>query len=105
MCSLKIFRYQADHVYALSTVYFMCAVIGVFMISNLLVRFAPDCVKRTRPWRMFTSVSRYLSYHGFRSRALRYWSPTLGVVILGAVGAIFFFGRFIWSCGVHEEAN
>ncbi|KAJ6083836.1 hypothetical protein N7467_007971 [Penicillium canescens] len=83
--------YQADHVYALNTVYFMCAVIGVFMISNLLVRFAPDCVKRTRPWRMFTSVSRYLSYRGLRSRTLRYLSPALGVVILGAVGAIFFF--------------
>ncbi|KAJ5295138.1 hypothetical protein N7508_009959 [Penicillium antarcticum] len=83
--------YEADHVYALNTVYFMCAVIGVFMVSNLLVRFAPDCVKRTRPWRMFTSVSRYLSYRGFRARALRYWSPALGVVILGALGAIFFF--------------
>ncbi|KAF9250963.1 hypothetical protein DTO027I6_4482 [Penicillium roqueforti] len=83
--------YQADHVYALNTVYFMCAVIGVFAISNLLVRFAPDRVKRTRPWRMFTSASRYLSYRGYRLPALRYWSPALGVVILGAVGAVFFF--------------
>lgn len=85
-------RYQADHVYALSTVYFMCAVIGAFAISNLLVRFAPDRVKRTRPWRMFTAASRYLSYRGYRLPALRYWSPALGVVILGAVGAVFFFG-------------
>ncbi|KAJ5373744.1 hypothetical protein N7517_005750 [Penicillium concentricum] len=83
--------YQADHVYALNTIYFMCAVIGVFTISNLLVRLAPDRVKRTRPWRMFTSVSRYLSYRGYRLPALRYWSPALGVVILGTVGAVFFF--------------
>jgi hypothetical protein len=85
-------RYEADHVYALNTVYFMCAVIGVFAISNLLVRVIPDRVKRTRPWRKFTSVSRYLSYHGYRWPALRYWSPALGVVILGVVGAVFFFG-------------
>ena len=86
-------RYQADHVYALNTVYFMCAVIGVFAISNLLVRFAPDRVKRTRLWRMFTSTSRYLSYRGYRLPALGYWSPALGVGILGAIGAVFFFGR------------
>ncbi|KXG53885.1 Riboflavin synthase-like beta-barrel [Penicillium griseofulvum] len=84
--------YQADHVYALNTVYFMCVVIGVFAISNLLVRLAPDRVKRTRLWRMFTSASRYLSYRGYRLSALQYWSPALGVVILGAIGTIFFFG-------------
>ncbi|KAJ5503145.1 hypothetical protein N7463_006019 [Penicillium fimorum] len=83
--------YQADHVYALNTIYFICAVIGVFTISNLLVRLTPDRVKRTRPWRMFTSVSRYLSYRGYRLPALQYWSPALGVVILGALGAVFFF--------------
>ncbi|KAJ9492824.1 hypothetical protein VN97_g465 [Penicillium thymicola] len=83
--------YQADHVYALNTVYFMCAVIGVFAISNLLVRFAPDRVKRTRPWRIFTSASRYLSYRGYQLPALGYWSPALGVGILGAIGAVFFF--------------
>ncbi|OQE39342.1 hypothetical protein PENCOP_c007G02766 [Penicillium coprophilum] len=83
--------YQADHVYALSTVYFMCAVIGVFTISNLLMRLTPIRVKRTRPWRWFTSISRYLSYRGYRVPALRHWSPALGVMILGAVGAVFFF--------------
>ncbi|KAJ5788049.1 hypothetical protein N7457_003039 [Penicillium paradoxum] len=83
--------YEADHVYALNTVCLMCAVIGVFTISNLLVRFAPDRVKRSRSWRMFTSVSRYLSYRGYRSSALQYWTPALGVLVLGVVGAVFFF--------------
>jgi ferric-chelate reductase len=99
-------RYQADHVYALNTIYFMCAVIGIFTISNLLVRLAPDRVKRTRPWRMFTSVSRYFSYRGYRSPALRYWSPALGVVILGVLGAAFFFGGFnhkIWNYGLAAD--
>ncbi|KAJ5175339.1 Riboflavin synthase-like beta-barrel [Penicillium canariense] len=84
--------YQADHVYALNTVYFCCAVIAVFVISHLLVQVCPDWVKRTRVWRATTSVSRYMSYRGYRFSVLKYWSPSLGVITLGIVGAIFFFG-------------
>ncbi|CAG8225931.1 unnamed protein product [Penicillium olsonii] len=103
--------YEADHVYALNTVYFLCAVIGVFTIANVLVRISPDAVKRTPPWRMFTSVSRYFSYRGHRLPALRYWSPALGVVILGLVGAAFFFGMvlgpqpYYWPTDASYGAN
>ncbi|KAJ5579997.1 Riboflavin synthase-like beta-barrel [Penicillium hispanicum] len=82
--------YQADHVYALNTVYFLCAVIGVFAVSNFLVKFAPDWLKRTRVWRATTSLSRYLAYRGYRFPVLRYWSPSLGVIVLGLAGAVFF---------------
>lgn len=87
-------RYEADHVYALNTVYFLCAVIGVFTISNILVRFAPEWLKRTRIWRTTTSASRYLAYRGYRLPALRYWSPSLGVILLGLAGAVFFLGMW-----------
>ncbi|OQD73654.1 hypothetical protein PENDEC_c014G00394 [Penicillium decumbens] len=83
--------YQADNVYALNTVYFLCAVIGVFTISNLLARFSPDWVKRTRVWRATTSVSRYMAYRGYQFPVVRYWSPSLGVIVLGLVGAVFLF--------------
>ncbi|KAJ5201776.1 uncharacterized protein N7498_006439 [Penicillium cinerascens] len=83
--------YQADHVYALNTIYFLCAVIGVFTVSNLLVRFSPDWVKRTRVWRASTSASRYMAYRGYRFPVVHYWSPPLGVIVLGLVGAVFFF--------------
>ncbi|KAF3386518.1 Ferric/cupric reductase transmembrane component 7 [Penicillium rolfsii] len=84
--------YQADHVYALNTVYFCCAVIAIFAISNILVRFCPDRLKRTQVWRAMTSVSRYMAYRGwFRFPMLRFWSPSLGVTMLGVVGAIFLF--------------
>ncbi|KAJ5096141.1 hypothetical protein NUU61_005497 [Penicillium alfredii] len=83
--------YEADHVYGLNTVYFMCAVIGVFAISHFLVLFAPDCVKRTWIWRTTTSASRYLAYRGYRFPMLQYWSPSLGVLALGLVGAVFCF--------------
>ncbi|KAJ5397756.1 Riboflavin synthase-like beta-barrel [Penicillium cosmopolitanum] len=82
--------YQADHVYALNTVYLMCAVIAVFAISNLLMRYAPEWVKRTRVWRATTSTSRYMAYRGYRFPVLRYWSPCLGVILLGLAGAVFF---------------
>ncbi|KAJ5935557.1 Riboflavin synthase-like beta-barrel [Penicillium verhagenii] len=84
--------YQADHVYALATVYFCCAVIGLFTLSNFLVRYSPDWVKRTRVWRATTSVSRYLSYRGYGLPKMRYWTPSLGVLLLGLVGMGFFLG-------------
>jgi ferric-chelate reductase len=100
-----MFRYQADNVYALNTVYFLCAVIGVFTVSNLLVRFSPDLVKRTRVWRATTSVSRYMAYRGYRFPVVRYWSPSLGVIVLGLVGAVFFFGTAGLQMGWHQKAN
>jgi ferric-chelate reductase len=54
----------------------------------------PDWLKRTRVWRAMTSVSRYMSYRGYRFPMLKYWSPSLGVTMLGIVGAIFFFGMY-----------
>ncbi|KAJ5389484.1 Riboflavin synthase-like beta-barrel, partial [Penicillium cataractarum] len=83
--------YQADHVYALNTVYFCCAVIALFAISNIFVKICPDRLKRTRLWRTTTSISRYMSYRGYGFPMLKYWSPPLGVVLLGVVGTVFFF--------------
>lgn len=87
------YRYEADHVYALATVYFCCAVIGLFTISNFLVRYSPEWLKRTRVWRGVTSISRYFSYRGYVIPKLRYWSPALGVLLLGVAGLGFFLGR------------
>ncbi|KAJ5090564.1 hypothetical protein N7532_009248 [Penicillium argentinense] len=83
--------YEADHVYALNTVYLCCAIIAVFAISNFIVHYAPDRIKRTRIYRLTTSASRYMAYRGYRIPVFRYWSPSLGVVALGLVGVVFFF--------------
>lgn len=83
--------------YALNTVYFLCAVIGLFTISNLLVKFSPQWLKRTKAWRLGTSLSRYMAYRGYRFPALRYCSPSLGVITLLVLGTVFFFGMN-WSC-------
>lgn len=80
-------RYEADHVYALGTVYFMCAVIGVFAVGHFL---------QLRLWFPRTPVSsktqavlRSLSYRGFHFPALSWFSSSLGVVMVIIVGILF----------------
>jgi ferric-chelate reductase len=73
----------------------MCAIIGVFAIAHFLSRRAPLPVKRSAVWRKTTAAMRYLSYQGYQVPSLRYWSPSLGVILLGLVGFIFFFGGCI----------
>lgn len=82
--------------YSLNTVYFFCATIGVFAIVNFAIKYAPAQVKRTVVWRKATAGLRYLAYKGYQLPALRYWSPSLGVLLLGLVGTVFFFGES-WS--------
>ncbi|KAJ5273511.1 hypothetical protein N7478_008636 [Penicillium angulare] len=99
--------YQGDHVYALGTVYFCCAMIGLFVLSNILVRYSPDWLKRTPVWRGIASMSRYLSYRGYSIPKLRYWSPSLGVLLLGMAGTGFFLGMtlgpqpYYWPTDAH----
>ena len=88
-------RYNADHVYSLNTVYFFCATIGVFAIVNFAFKYAPVQLKKTAIWRKTTAGLRYLAYRGFQLPALRYWSPSLGVLLLLIVGTVFFFGSFL----------
>ncbi|KAF1991112.1 hypothetical protein K402DRAFT_171576 [Aulographum hederae CBS 113979] len=81
------FWYEADHVYALNTVYFCTATIGLFMIANALSKLRIS----SKPWTTTVAVFRYASYKSYRIRTLRWWSPVLGAMLLGLVGTIFFF--------------
>ncbi|KAE8385766.1 ferric reductase like transmembrane component-domain-containing protein [Aspergillus alliaceus] len=83
--------YEADHVYSLSTIYFLCATVGLFTIVHFLSKNAPVRMKRSGIWQKATAVGRYLAYKGYKLPAMRYFSPSLGVIILGAIGTIFFF--------------
>jgi hypothetical protein len=75
----------------------MCATIGVFAIAHFLSRRAPLPVKRSAIWRKTTAALRYLSYQGYQIPSLRYWSPSLGVCLLGLVGFVFFFGLSLFQ--------
>ncbi|UKZ82896.1 hypothetical protein TrVFT333_010696 [Trichoderma virens FT-333] len=64
------FWFIADRVFALSTIAFLMSVLGIFKV---------------------TALTRYLSYRGFHVQALRWESAPLGLLLLAAVGTIFFF--------------
>lgn len=87
------FRYEADRRYALPTVAFFLTVIALFAIPFLP---APFFAPTRRP--LFVkarSVARFLSYRQYRLNAIDWNSAPLGVLLLGASGALYFFGMVL----------
>ncbi|OJI84633.1 hypothetical protein ASPTUDRAFT_40641 [Aspergillus tubingensis CBS 134.48] len=87
------FWYIADYVYALPTIaFFMCS-IGIFIIGYFLSSMLGYRRKFRSPqiWQRLIAVIRYLSYRGFHIQALGWNSAPLGVLLLGATGAVYFF--------------
>ncbi|OJJ95902.1 hypothetical protein ASPACDRAFT_1875446 [Aspergillus aculeatus ATCC 16872] len=80
--------YQADHVYALNTIYFLCATVGVFMILRMMAKYSPLFLRRTAVWKRATTTGRYLAYKSLPLPVISF--PATGVFILIAVGAFFF---------------
>ncbi|PYI31069.1 hypothetical protein BP00DRAFT_436331 [Aspergillus indologenus CBS 114.80] len=80
--------YQADHVYALNTIYFLCATVGVFVLLRMMTKFSPLFLRRTAIWRRATATGRYLAYKSFPSPVINF--PATGVFILIVIGAVFF---------------
>ncbi|KAH6679077.1 ferric reductase [Halenospora varia] len=88
--------YQADHVYGHATIYFMCAIIGVFMVANysgriLAILKKDNPSKGNKSRQRVVGVVRYLSNKTFRVQALGWYSPSMGVILLGLAGVIYFF--------------
>jgi hypothetical protein len=90
--------YQADHVYGHATVYFMCAVIGIFAIGNIISIIS----RRSKSRRMGNAslqkglaTGRFLFSRSFYLDGLRWYSPSIGVMLLGICGSIYFFGKFL----------
>lgn len=90
------FRYQADHVYGLATIYFTCAAIGVFALAHFFSTYAPPRLSRNRLSNSIRAVLRYLSYRGVPS-VRAWWSPGIGVTLLILAGIAYFFGIFLFS--------
>ncbi|PVH95905.1 hypothetical protein DM02DRAFT_720569 [Periconia macrospinosa] len=87
------FWYIADYVFALPTVaFFMCA-IGVFILGHVMLSYVLGYRRFRGPvvWRKFIAFVRYLSYRGFRVKALGWSSAPIGVLLLGLAGTVFFF--------------
>jgi len=88
--------YQADHVYGYATIYFMCAVIGVFTIADIMSRLTRrskvNSLIGNSIGQRVLATSRFLAYRTFHLRGLRWYSPSVGVMLLGICGVIYFFG-------------
>ena len=85
-------RYVADWAFALPAVAFFMSAMGVFIIGYALTQLLALSRRRGPPiWRRGVAASRYLSYRGFRIAALEWNSAPIGVLMLGAIGTIFFF--------------
>ncbi|KAL4877339.1 ferric reductase like transmembrane component-domain-containing protein [Aspergillus karnatakaensis] len=94
-CAFRSYRwrywYEADHVYGLNTIYFLCATVAVFAFFHFASRYAPAGIRRSGLWQKGEAASRYFAYRGYRVPGLGYSIASLGMWILIAVGVVFFF--------------
>jgi hypothetical protein len=84
-------RFQADHVYALATVYFMCATIGVFAIARFISKLTDSTTKSKSFLGRWMSIPRYAEYKTFK--VLGRVTPALGILLLIAAGSVYFIGE------------
>ncbi|KAK8132126.1 hypothetical protein PG999_000299 [Apiospora kogelbergensis] len=80
--------YIADLVYGLGTLYFFIGVIAACMISFWASRLVPGSSSKQSSWQKLLGAFRYLAYR--RYRVAGYLTPSLGVMLLIASGAVFF---------------
>ncbi|KZM20994.1 oxidoreductase [Ascochyta rabiei] len=87
------FWYIADYVYALPTVAFFMSILGIFIIGHVISSQILGYRELRGPllWRKLIAGIRYLSYRGIRVEVLRWNSAPVGLLLLGAAGAIYFF--------------
>jgi hypothetical protein len=85
-------RYIADYVFALPTTAFFLCTIGLFILGHAVSSICG--YKRWRGpvlWQKLVAAIRYLAYRGFHVKALAWNSAPMGVLLLGAIGTVFFF--------------
>lgn len=67
--------------------------LGIFIIGHFISSQVLGYRKFRGPpiWQKVIAAVRYLSYRGFYIKALRWNSAPIGLLLLGAVGAVYFF--------------
>ncbi|KAK8185989.1 ferric-chelate reductase-like protein [Phyllosticta citribraziliensis] len=84
--------YQADHRFALTTVYFVIGAIGLVTVGNVLSRISTKPRAVSSPTRRIVAILRYFTYRSFRLPWIGSYTSPLSYLLLGAAGTIFFFG-------------
>lgn len=67
------------------------AAIVLFSIGNLVQEASPRRLLHSRPTRKLIALHRYLSYRTLRIEFLNWNSAPLGILLLAAIGIIYFF--------------
>ncbi|OAA64320.1 Flavoprotein transmembrane component [Niveomyces insectorum RCEF 264] len=70
-------------------VYFFVAMIAVFILAHALTVLLPQRARRSGSWLKLAALVRTLSYRDVRLGRLRWNSPSLGVLLVGAAGLTF----------------
>ena len=83
--------YEADIRYALSTVALFLVGIALFSAIYISSQLMPERLTQSKTLHRLAGLNRYLSYKAFRIPVLNWNSAPLGVLILGGIGAIYFF--------------
>ncbi|CAA9960120.1 putative ferric reductase [Pyrenophora teres f. maculata] len=87
------FWHESDHVFAIPTVILFTSIIGLFVIGYIIsILFLRKRKIRPRSiWQRGLAGLRYLSYRGYHVRRFRWNSAPVGVLMLGAIGTVYFF--------------
>lgn len=83
--------YKDDLRYALPTVAFFMSVVLLFVVGSLVSSILPRKISQSQSNRRLVGMVRYLSYRAFRISPLNWNSAPIGVLLLGALGAVYFF--------------
>ncbi|EIM92768.1 uncharacterized protein STEHIDRAFT_117735 [Stereum hirsutum FP-91666 SS1] len=92
----------ADLQYALPTVYFSCGMIALFILSNVLGTMRARRAA-TKSSSKIVSFLRFLASRQVNVQILNWYSPSLGVTIVGALMVVFIFAlmfsnhKFYWE--------
>ena len=79
--------------------------LGVFIIGNLISSQVLGYRKSRGPllWQKLMALIRYLSYRGFHIKSLRWNSAPVGILLLGAAGAVYFLCESRIRAVLHED--
>jgi hypothetical protein len=82
-------RYTADLDYSHAMVIFMCVTIAFFAAVKLLSRITNTRIRRSPFGKRILGSYRYLSYRSYYLRTFDWYSPSLGVILIGVIGSVF----------------
>lgn len=97
---------MADLVYGRGTVYFFLVAIFLCAAAFRANKTTPTGVRTRAPWQKTVALFRFSAYRKFEVRAIRYRTPTIGVMVLLAAGFVFFTAMtlgpqpYYWPTGV-----